>query len=347
MAYNPSQHQRYGQSRQRPQGSSREFANYDAPPYDPSSFEAQEAWRENRSYRQDEGYGDQDYRQNQEYRFSDDERANPNYRPDQDYELGQQYGMRNDWGQPRREQQWGSGSGYASQEWSQPQRGYRSAQFRGRQQTPQHFGNEFSSPQRQLTGSRAPLYQQGNQFSWGEGGSYNQPEGATAGWQDHPTRHDSDFGGVGAYGGGSYGGGYGMQYPGTRQRGFAGQGFPAEDMGYRNRDVGFRGRAPKGYERSDERIREDVCECLTQDPRIDAAEISVTVKSGVVTLEGSVDDRSQKYRVEDIADNVSGVKDVQNRLNVSRSLSGSTQGSTLGGDQGSLGRSDTSKVTRQ
>lgn len=79
-----------------------------------------------------------------------------------------------------------------------------------------------------------------------------------------------------------------------------------------------RGKGPKGYTRTDERIREEICECLSDDHRIDASEISVAVKEGVVTLEGSVFDRAQKHRVEDIADRCSGVKDVQNSLRVTQ-----------------------------
>ena len=79
---------------------------------------------------------------------------------------------------------------------------------------------------------------------------------------------------------------------------------------------GHQGRGPKNYERSDERVREDICERLARDPHVDASEITVIVKAGVVTLEGSIAERIQKHRAEDIADSCSGVKDVQNRLNV-------------------------------
>jgi hypothetical protein len=83
----------------------------------------------------------------------------------------------------------------------------------------------------------------------------------------------------------------------------------------------YRGKGPKGYVRTDERIREEICERLSDDPRIDASDVSVEVREGVVTLEGSIQDRGQKYRIEDIADSCSGVKDVQNGLRVA--LSGS------------------------
>lgn len=86
-----------------------------------------------------------------------------------------------------------------------------------------------------------------------------------------------------------------------------------------------RGRGPQGYTRSDERIKEDICERLSEHHYIDASQIQVEVNQGVVTLEGSVDDRWQKYQTEDLADATSGVKDIQNRLNVSRASRQSAQ----------------------
>lgn len=77
-----------------------------------------------------------------------------------------------------------------------------------------------------------------------------------------------------------------------------------------------RGRGPRGYRRADERIFEDVCERLTEDAWIDASEIEVCVEEGEVYLVGFVTDRSQKRRAEDLADSVSGVRDVINRLRV-------------------------------
>lgn len=83
-------------------------------------------------------------------------------------------------------------------------------------------------------------------------------------------------------------------------------------------DESFRGRGPKGYSRSDERIREDVCERLAWHPEIDASEIEVTVKDGEVTLSGTVDERRQKRLAEDVAELVLGVTDVSNRVRISR-----------------------------
>ncbi len=76
------------------------------------------------------------------------------------------------------------------------------------------------------------------------------------------------------------------------------------------------GRGPKGYTRSDERIREDVCDCLTEDWVVDASDIEVTVTGGEITLNGTVDSRHAKRRAEDRADSISGVRHVQNNLRV-------------------------------
>lgn len=75
------------------------------------------------------------------------------------------------------------------------------------------------------------------------------------------------------------------------------------------------GKGPKGYVRSDERIREDVCDRLTDDPSLDASSIEVKVRNGEVTLSGTVDSRQARRHAEDLAE-VSGVKHLQNNLRV-------------------------------
>jgi hypothetical protein len=75
-----------------------------------------------------------------------------------------------------------------------------------------------------------------------------------------------------------------------------------------------RGRGPRGYRRSDDRIREDVCDLLTDDPRIDATDIEVVVQNGELTLSGTVNTRAEKRRAEDLGESVTGVRDVHNRL---------------------------------
>jgi len=77
-----------------------------------------------------------------------------------------------------------------------------------------------------------------------------------------------------------------------------------------------RGKPPKGYTRSDERIREDVCERLMETP-LDASDVEVEVKDGEVTLTGTVRARHEKRIIEDIAADVRGVHDVHNRVRLS------------------------------
>jgi len=77
-----------------------------------------------------------------------------------------------------------------------------------------------------------------------------------------------------------------------------------------------RGKGPKGFTRTDERIKEDINCRLTDDAYVDASNIEVAVENGEVTLTGSVPDRSSKRRAEGIAELVSGVSNVENRLRV-------------------------------
>lgn len=97
-------------------------------------------------------------------------------------------------------------------------------------------------------------------------------------------------------------------------------GEPEGDRWRRDPDepAGHRGRGPKGYARSDARIREDINERLAYDSWVDASEIEVTVTNGDVTLAGNVDGRDARRRAEGIAERVSGVLHVNNNLRVNR-----------------------------
>jgi hypothetical protein len=97
----------------------------------------------------------------------------------------------------------------------------------------------------------------------------------------------------------------------------------------------YRGVGPKGYMRSDERIREHVCDALTDDPHLNAVEIEVVVTQGEVTLSGNVDSRGAKRHAEDLAEQASGVKQVQNNLRVA---DGRREGASSGRGDSSSGR---------
>ncbi|MDP9141064.1 MAG: BON domain-containing protein [Pseudomonadota bacterium] len=75
---------------------------------------------------------------------------------------------------------------------------------------------------------------------------------------------------------------------------------------------------PKGYTRSDERIKDDVCEHLYHANDIDLSDVSIESKDGTLVLEGTVPERRMKHRIEDIAEQCIGVSDVDNRIRVSR-----------------------------
>jgi len=81
--------------------------------------------------------------------------------------------------------------------------------------------------------------------------------------------------------------------------------------------LGARGRAPKGYQRSDERIREDICDGLMMS-WMNAENVDVQVRNGEVTLQGTVRSRDEKRAIEALAESVLGVKDLINSIRIER-----------------------------
>ena len=84
------------------------------------------------------------------------------------------------------------------------------------------------------------------------------------------------------------------------------------------REGNYRGRGPKNYTRSDERIREDINDRLTDYAYIDASDIDVKVNNSEVVLSGTVDSRFDKRLAESIAEDVTGVRNVENHIRVNR-----------------------------
>ena len=68
--------------------------------------------------------------------------------------------------------------------------------------------------------------------------------------------------------------------------------------------------------KSDLEVRQDVERELAWDPRIDAANIAVAAKQGVVTLTGQVRNFIEKWEAEDAAKRVAGVIGIANDLEV-------------------------------
>lgn len=118
---------------------------------------------------------------------------------------------------------------------------------------------------------------------------------------------------------------WGVQVAGQNRVQVAGQGNePAarEPGGHAPQRGPHHGKGPVGFQRSDERIREVVCEALTDHGDIDASHIEVSVKACEVTLSGTVDDRRTKRLAEDCVAALPGVKDVHNQLRVGEPKAG-------------------------
>ena len=135
--------------------------------------------------------------------------------------------------------------------------------------------------------------------------------------------------------------GYGQsrEFGGRSETGFGG-GFNEGAYGSAQRRS-HAGRGPKGYQRGDDRIREDICETFTRSDELDASDIEIRVEKGDITLTGTVDSREAKRLAEDLAERCSGVKEVHNQLRISRSQQ-SGQGAGGQGEETGRGRSSKS-----
>ncbi|HWB79742.1 MAG TPA: BON domain-containing protein [Nannocystaceae bacterium] len=201
-------------------------------------------------------------------------------------------------------------------------------------------------------GFRGPRFEERDDFRdpemrqrrdrWDASGGYSDDRGRY-GQQGRSERSDAGGGrGMGSNGGeygrgmGSYGSEYGRgrdgAMPGRGAGGSYGSG-PMPNEGELR--ASHRGKGPKNFTRSDERIREDVCERLEHSHDVDASNIEVRVANGEVTLEGTVDDRRAKREAEDVACEARGVKDVHNLLKVGGKDSTSTGTSASQSSNGS------------
>lgn len=200
--------------------------------------------------------------------------------------------------------------------------------------------------------------QSGYGSPYGGHGSQHGGQGSRYGGQG------SQYGGYGTqYGGqGSQDGGYGSQYGGQGSQdgdyrsqgyramqghhGFPGYGMQEERYGssqgstrywdqsgegnYGGSRENSSQRTPKNYTRSDSRIQEDVNDRFMQASNLDPSDIEVKAQNGEVTLTGTVPTRHEKFRAEQIAEAVLGVKDVTNQLRVKKNQSADDDSSSSG-----------------
>jgi osmotically-inducible protein OsmY len=167
---------------------------------------------------------------------------------------------------------------------------------------------------------------QGQSQDWGrgrEGGAWGS--GTSGG--NYSGSGQSGQGGYGRFGQEGYGqsrqGGYGQGGSSPSQGGYSQGSYGQGGYGNYNRSEEgnqgpHTGRGPQGYQRSSERIQEEVCEALTRHGQVDASGVTVRVENGEVTLEGTVNSRREKRLAEEAVEHLSGVKDVHNQLRVSQ-----------------------------
>ena len=246
-----------------------------------------------------------------------------NSRPDQygqEHYVRRQYGQQHQgWQQPG-EHQRGDWRGRDTGVW----RGREPNDWRGRESREDYLGRESQDWQSRFSRDPHPLSQEpfGHEpFTHSAFGESEQPRYFGTGTQGH--------GGGPSFTGGTYGtadwrsdspyfdevGFNRGQYEDPLARHSGGR-TPYSSQGRQQRRYPL---GPKGYTRSDERLREDISERLMQAYDIDSSEVTVQVLGGKVVLEGTVPNRYMKHAIEDIADGAPGVQDVDNKIRVTSS----------------------------
>jgi osmotically-inducible protein OsmY len=286
--------------------------------WDDEGRSARSGYEQRSAYEQDRGDFDYDRELDERgFRSRESERARQESGGERDWRERER-GGRGAWdreGAFGRESGWGNESRPWGNEGRYGRESYGSQSGMGRQR--EGFGGRDAS-WRYAGSAYEPYYRAGRGRSEERGG-YEREDWRSQG---------SSYGGGSNYGGGSslgYGSNYGFgsgagTYGGSQQQR---QGWRGSQS---SREMGGRtgqhaGKGPKDFRRSDERLREEISEHLMADPDIDASELTVNVKDGEVTLEGSVPDRQTKRDAEDCVENVLGVRQVNNRLRVSESSS--------------------------
>lgn len=185
--------------------------------------------------------------------------------------------------------------------------------------------------------------------------SSQNPGGQSQGMREHGQQaHGQQGFGQQGFGNQAYGNQGGRRSGGGAngygERNWEDDAFEARNQGFRGgsgsdwTEGRYAGRGPKGYTRSDERIKEEISEELTAHGGVDASNCTVEVSEGEVTLEGDVESREMKRMIEDVADGCSGVTQVHNRLRVRGNGEDSGRGSRSGASS-SQGDGDTSSYS--
>jgi len=251
--------------------------------------------------------------------------------------------------------QYGSGGGGSERNYNSGDAGNYSRGYYGSQSG---YGRNDDRQQRgQSWSGQQPSGRGGEQYSGSNFGSSRSEfgrsdfgrSGSSGNYEDRSSWNYGQEGRGQRAGSGSSGGAYGFDPSSNRWDFNPNQGSESQS---------HRGRGPQGYQRSDDRLKEIVCERLTDDPGIDASNVTVEVTGQIVKLTGTVDDRSTKYEIEELVERLGGVKDIDNQLRVqsrqstwnqsSSNQSATTQQGRNGGEweAGSSGTSASGSSTR-
>ena len=195
---------------------------------------------------------------------------------------------------------------------------------RGRRSGPGQYQRPSRRPAPPASGTSggrpASPYDQGEIGSWYGGDTGMGESGSSLDWQPYEDRQS-----------------YERQYGRPGRQPQTGQSRSFQQPGRYDQqgdqfDGPFSGRGPRGYQRSDERIREDVCELLTRHGEIDASSMEVDVRQGTVLLRGVADSGRVRRLTEEVVEEVPGVRDVENQLRVNQRTG---YGDAASGDGGS------------
>jgi osmotically-inducible protein OsmY len=208
---------------------------------------------------------------------------------------------------------------------------------RGYPQGGNYTGQGYGSPNQGYTRNYGNDYDdrsyQGDQDHDSQRGGY--PRQQPSGYPDYSTPQNTGYGGRSPQSRGYQGQrndyGYGTQdrgnidsvldrdwssYSGNRSES-AGSRYGNQygpGRGYQQQQ-GTRRQGPKGYQRSDDRIREQMVERFMESD-VELQDVECDVKDGIVSLSGTVKSRHCRHELENIADSVWGVKEVNNNIKI-------------------------------
>jgi osmotically-inducible protein OsmY len=226
------------------------------------------------------------------------------------------YGRQQPFGPPEDTHYYGTGSaGYGGPGFTGGAYAYGNGPRDEGRQIEEEYSDEsavsYEQGPRQQYGQRQYNQYSGRQYGQPQGQRYGQPSGSQYG-QPYGQPYDSR---------------YGQQF---RQQ-------PYGETRTRRFTTG-----PKGYQRSDERLKEDISERLMESHHIDSSDVSIEVRGAKVVLDGTVPSRHMKHAIEDLVDACPGVQDIDNRVRVANQMmrqGQSGQSQTLTGSGTGIGSS--------